>query len=887
MRRIELRKIVAIGIIVAFMFLMGSSTSAGYIIEDNKVYTEGTWGKLEAYPHTIHSSDWVYFNITMYKDFSDLDFLWGFNTTEVKPVKAEFYKPHFVNWTTNHSMFFYNVSSISVTDEPCDYGNEYNSYKRKITYQVCSGYNNATECNTTSAVVCFDSYERNGANYTVFWHTKHSRIENWINVGKYFNHIEYNYGGMNRWYFIKNFEIEPNKTYTVRAYVKVPVTTEGTSGKYFFAVKRSAETLSEAISNGHFMVLDPWWNSSWNKKRPIHIDNTGGSAQTYYQVPLNITYDEDMQPDFDDIRVVNETSGEAVPYWIEDKVNGNWCKIRFNASYIPASSWCNDTYYLYYGNPSASDASDGRSVFLFFDDFDNGTEQLTEYDNSYDRLDIDRTADKRFEITDLRKSECDVYANKEILGIKHFVLEASGRITGASGTLNMQSFGIALTDIDGDPSSSNANSNSIILRWDLENGYYAIGGTEVRGTTSNRTNGDKAYGGIEIGLNTTVYPRVVVDGTTATFYIYSDAERTSQIAGSPISITLTDDTITFNWIVLAAHEHCADQDRYISGWIDDIRVRKYASPEPTASLGSEEQNYPPIPIITGNTTYNFGVNFTFTEGSGYPLDTDSFNISWKNNTASGWQNGTTDLYFNHTTQPHGYVSIDIWAYNSTEGKLSEAPASDNVTVPNNAPVITNTSDWEGDEGELVYLDFDCTDADGDTCTFSTNATKGSLNTTTGVFEWQTDEASEGTYIWYFKVEDGWGGEDIYIATITVNDLYQPTNMSILNESINLLLKEQKMTGLSLLLGILIIAALVFLLLGVLVPNSVLTLMGAVTSFIAMALPIPMMPDYPYFGIALTGTLFLFGIIGFIITFYQWLTSYREGRGYRKWERYFE
>ena len=117
--------------------------------------------------------------------------------------------------------------------------------------------------------------------------------------------------------------------------------------------------------------------------------------------------------------------------------------------------------------------------------------------------------------------------------------------------------------------------------------------------------------------------------------------------------------------------------------------------------------------------------------------------------------------------------------------------------------------------------------------------------------------------------------------------YVGENMSMLNESINLLLEEGEMTGLSLLLGILIIVALVFFLLGVLVPNSVLTLLGAVTSFIAMALPIPMMPDYPYFGIAVTGILFLFGIIGFIITFYQWLTSYREGRGYRKWERYFE
>jgi len=105
--------------------------------------------------------------------------------------------------------------------------------------------------------------------------------------------------------------------------------------------------------------------------RPIHINNTGGTEQTYYQVPLNITYDSDMNIDFSDIRVKNETSGEYVPYWIEDKVNGSWCRLWFNASYIPANSWCNDTYYLYYGDASASDASNGDSVFEFFDDFDS------------------------------------------------------------------------------------------------------------------------------------------------------------------------------------------------------------------------------------------------------------------------------------------------------------------------------------------------------------------------------------------------------------------------------------------------------------------------------------------------------------------------------------
>jgi len=108
-----------------------------------------------------------------------------------------------------------------------------------------------------------------------------------------------------------------------------------------------------------------------SKKAPILINNTAGGALSYYQVNINITYDADMNNDFSDLRVKNETAGTFVPYWIEDKVNGSWCKIWFNASHIPANSWCNDTYYLLYGNASASSASEGEAVFEFFDDFSN------------------------------------------------------------------------------------------------------------------------------------------------------------------------------------------------------------------------------------------------------------------------------------------------------------------------------------------------------------------------------------------------------------------------------------------------------------------------------------------------------------------------------------
>ena len=110
-------------------------------------------------------------------------------------------------------------------------------------------------------------------------------------------------------------------------------------------------------------------SASSSKKAPIHINNTGGGALSYYQVNLNITYDANMNTNFSDLRVKNETAGAFVPYWIEDKVDGSWCNLWFNASYIPASSWCNDTYYLYYDDAGASSVSNITTTFHFGDDF--------------------------------------------------------------------------------------------------------------------------------------------------------------------------------------------------------------------------------------------------------------------------------------------------------------------------------------------------------------------------------------------------------------------------------------------------------------------------------------------------------------------------------------
>ena len=102
------------------------------------------------------------------------------------------------------------------------------------------------------------------------------------------------------------------------------------------------------------------------KYRPIYINNIGGPELTYYQIPLNVTYDSDMQTDFDDLRVkyYNGSEWVSIPYWIEEKVDGSWCKLWFNATSVPPDSWCNSSYELYYGDNTTTSESDFNSTIF-------------------------------------------------------------------------------------------------------------------------------------------------------------------------------------------------------------------------------------------------------------------------------------------------------------------------------------------------------------------------------------------------------------------------------------------------------------------------------------------------------------------------------------------
>ncbi len=120
------------------------------------------------------------------------------------------------------------------------------------------------------------------------------------------------------------------------------------------------KAINEGLSSGG--------GGCWTRRVPLTITN----FQADFQTKVTVTYDADMQADFDDIRFYDTTTFSELQHWIESKTDG-----------VTATVWvktgANNTIYMYYGNPSATGISDGSLVFEFFDNFVGTTINTTKW----------------------------------------------------------------------------------------------------------------------------------------------------------------------------------------------------------------------------------------------------------------------------------------------------------------------------------------------------------------------------------------------------------------------------------------------------------------------------------------------------------------------------
>ncbi len=315
----------------------------------------------------------------------------------------------------------------------------------------------------------------------------------------------------------------------------------------------------------------------WNHRKLKTITGTTAGAQTNYTMKLTVynTSGNDTpgtvylggnaKSDFSDLRFTRSDGVTLLDYWIESYISGVNASVWVEVDSIPASPGTADIY-LYYGNPSAASASNGKNTFLAY----GGLNDFTEYDpNSY----IQRDNDTQLSIIDGLASTGYLYkAASE--SIQDFVLDFDVKslspaygggnfpyCTGINDRAGLRGYGgYGAPDNDG---------RGIYTCWHLDSFWRLV---------YNNLGSYTGSSDMSVYRDTWYYMRVVRSGSTATFYIYTDAARTSLKDSKSLNTGTTAFTYLHAVVPWSSRE-VALEDASLKNYI----LRKYANPAPTWS----------------------------------------------------------------------------------------------------------------------------------------------------------------------------------------------------------------------------------------------------------------------------------------------------------------
>ncbi|MHA1329652.1 MAG: DUF2341 domain-containing protein [Candidatus Hodarchaeales archaeon] len=409
------------------------------------------------------------------------------------------------------------------------------------------------------------------------------------------------------------------------------------------------------------------WSSTyfdWQYRKEITITEQSGNTLTDYQVMLTIDTASlisqgKMNSDCSDIRFTDENDN-PLSYWIESGCNSANTKIWVKVPNISASSTA--TIYMYYGNPSASSESNGDAVFEFFDDFEGTSLDTDKWTvrGSFDSLTVSN-------------------------GILH--LEGGGNWEyiktkqNWTDTILMRAYIKRIGKGSGLVFSESTNDNRYTTTSDQAK-LLMTQDSDVSGFNSLI---DCAYPGLSISLGVWYTEEAIVtpEGDGITFYRYC-------LDSSCNSATKTFTNVDINYLSFGFSSY-SNSDPIEVDWIG---VRKYTEPEPTYSLGTEENQPPQITIYEPqNTTYytndlEFKFKVTdyslYTEAGGDVRDGLVLNLHFDENSGttaydtSG--NGNDGTYYGETFND-GTIYGATWT-NGKHGKaLSFDGVDDYVEVP--------------------------------------------------------------------------------------------------------------------------------------------------------------------------------------------------------------
>ncbi len=508
-----------------------------------------------------------------------------------------------------------------------------------------------------------------------------------------------------------------------------------------------------------------WYNayalSGWSYYRDITIDNTeNNNALTDYQVLVTvdtatIISEGKMNNDCSDIRFTESDGITELSYWIEDGTcNTATTKIWVKVPSIPAASTY--TIQMWYGNPSATSASSIDNTFIFGDDFEDGTIDATKW-NVVDSTGISETGGQLVTIS----SD----------GLLHSIPTFSEGIVVETSVM---------------PVSIDAGGLTLLGFWASTADdicYHA--GTTAAGADYVHNDGTwNSLGVINVVWN--VNNRVIFkpNGGSVSIDIYREDTGASVYSG------VWTNTVLNEYIRLGRR---AD-DTLLGGSAEAhwnfIFVRAYTDPEPTTSVGAEQQpigNYiPQITITSPTATTYYGITsqtFTFKV-----VDMDNATIivrAYLNGTLiyedTAYTNDTI-VSFTHPVAGYGY-NFTVYATDNIDDNSQEVDfyvwQGANITANTNAFDLTvgiggiNTTytgidykeiEWK-DVGNNTYAELWIT-KDGFDMDYKTVL----FNDTMGVLDVQLNIYTAYTF-WLYDTENGKFIKDWTLTIVNSTDTY--------------------------------------------------------------------------------------------------------------------
>lgn len=535
----------------------------------------------------------------------------------------------------------------------------------------------------------------------------------------------------------------------------------------------SAANIDDSVS-GEFSLQERsgWFDADWSRRKAVSLTNSG-SALTDFQISLTITYDSDMQSDFDDIRFAND-SGTELDYWIESKTDSSSASVWVKVDSIPNGS---STIYMYYGNSGASATSSGLDTFIFYDDFETFSGWTTQGSGS-----VVQDSSEQFEGTYSAHKITNNDPNGAYKAIgttlgRGFVFEAYvNRNSGYSGGASDR---IGVIEGTGDGYGYSYTHSGALIAIDERNNYTGSGNSSTSASPAIQ--------------DSFVLAQLVVPASgaiTASRYVSGALSGTTSYTDATVS------SFT-NVYIFGGNDY----------WVDAMRIRKHAAVTPTTGFGSEEERLLSPGTLTSNifdtlnaAGSNWGIlNFT-TSGSGtVEVRTRSSNDSGMSgapafNTCSTITSGADVSANNCMDDAERYVQYEITLTSSASVQTPVFEDFELNFVTSNAPPNTpsNTSPTPGETqvaqnptlSASAFSDPDAGDTHADTlwqidndADFSSpewTRTAGSgeemtpVNTSTGTFAndlaGETKLAQATIYYWRVRYRDNNGLDSSYSSS---------------------------------------------------------------------------------------------------------------------------